>query len=106
MIPLPTTLSEDSPRVILGRPGCYDPEKFKMEDVMKSFLLINDLLHEEDDQMIIAGQINIVDLKGASLAHFTSFTPQHMKKMTMMMQDVSIGKVFIVARMTMSGYLT
>jgi hypothetical protein len=98
MIPLPTTWSEDAPRVILGRPGCYDPEKYKMEDVMKSFLLINDLLHEEDDQMLVAGQINIVDLKGSTLAHFTSFTPQHMKKMSMMMQDVSSYTVCLLGK--------
>lgn len=89
MIPLPNTWSENSPRVILGRPGGYDPNLFKLEDIMKCFILIGDLLHEEDDQMIIAGQINVVDLKGATLAHFSAMTPQMMKKMAMMMQEAS-----------------
>jgi hypothetical protein len=57
-------------------------------------MLVGDILHEEDDQMIISGQVIIVDLKHASMAHFTAFSPQMMKKVTMMMQDVSIAKQF------------
>ncbi|XP_070491079.1 uncharacterized protein [Chironomus tepperi] len=89
MFALPTSWSEGAPRVIFSRSGGYDPSKYKLEDIMKCFTLIGDLLHEEDDQMIISGQINVVDLKHASIAHFTAFTPQMMKKMTVMMQDAS-----------------
>lgn len=89
MLPLPAVASETSPRVILGRPGGYDPNVYKPEIIMKSFALIGDLLHEEDDQMIIAGQINVIDLKEASMANFAAFSPQLMRKMAALMQDAS-----------------
>lgn len=89
MFALPKSWSDGAPRVIFSRSGGYDPSKYKLEEIMKCFMLVGDILHEEDDQMIISGQVNIVDLKHASMAHFTAFTPQMMKKMTMMMQDGS-----------------
>jgi hypothetical protein len=52
-----------------------------------------DLMMEEDDQMIVAGQMNMMDLKKATLAHFMAFTPNMLKKMTMMMQEGSAFRV-------------
>ena len=96
MFPLPTTWSEGAPRVIFSRSGGYDPTKYKLEDIMKCYMLVGDLLHEEDDQMIVSGQINIIDLKHASIANFTAFSPQMMKKMTVMMQEVSIETMIAI----------
>lgn len=87
MLPLPKTYADDAPRIIFGRMGGWDPAAFKPEEVMKVMMLVNDLMHEEDDQMIICGQVNIADMKDATLAHFLQFTPSMMKKMTMMMQE-------------------
>ena len=89
MFALPNTWSEESPRIIFSRSGGYDPTKYKIEDIMKCFLLVGDLIHQEDDQMIICGQINIIDLKHASIAHFSAMTPQMMKKMSLLMEQGS-----------------
>lgn len=89
MLPLPKSVSEDSPRILLGVVGGYDPKDYPVDELMKVYLLVNDLMIEEDDQMIVAGQMNIVDLKNSTLAHFMAFTPTMLKKMTSMMQDGS-----------------
>ncbi|KAG5672154.1 hypothetical protein PVAND_002307 [Polypedilum vanderplanki] len=89
MIPLPETWAPDAPRIILGSMQKYDPKDYNVEEMMKVMMLCGDLMHEEDDQMIICGQVNIVDLKNATIAHFMMWTPQLMKKMTTIMQEGS-----------------
>ncbi|KAG5672153.1 hypothetical protein PVAND_002306 [Polypedilum vanderplanki] len=89
MMPLPETWAPDAPRIILGSMQNYDPKDYNIEELMKVSMLIMDLMHEEDDQMLICGQVNIMDLKNATLAHFLVWTPQMMKKMTMIMQEGS-----------------
>jgi hypothetical protein len=89
MIPLPETWAPDAPRIILGSFSKYDPKDYPIEDMMKVSMLINDIMHNEDDQMLICGQVNVIDLKNATMAHFLAWHPQLMKKMTMMMQEGS-----------------
>jgi hypothetical protein len=89
MLPLPKTVGEGTPRIILGLPGDLDPNVYPIDEVFKVMFMCGDLMMEDDDQMIVAGQVNIVDLKKASLAHFLHFTPTMMKKMTTLMEQGS-----------------
>lgn len=89
VIPLPNTEKEDSPKVILVRPGCYDPEKYSLQEVFKVTSLMQDILMYEDDQLMIAGQISVLDAQSVSLGHMKQFNPLFMKKMTLSFQDAS-----------------
>lgn len=86
-LPLPLTETPSSPRIMLMTPGGYDATKYTMQDVMKVSTMINDILMNEDDSTIIAGQIGVIDLKGVTLQHFIQMQPALMKKMTMLFQD-------------------
>lgn len=88
MLPLPKTATPDGPRIILMR-FAADPSTYTMEEMMRVQSFINAILLHEDDNMMVAGQMGFIDLKGASLGHFTQFTPSLMKKFAIMTQDAS-----------------
>jgi len=88
-LPLPNTENSSSARVILIRPRAYNPDLFTIEDVIKVSTMINDVLLREDDNIIVAGQIGILDLANVSVRHFSQFRPAFIKKMTMMSEDGS-----------------
>lgn len=86
-LPLPVTETPGSPRLMLMRVGAYDGNEFTIHEVMKVNMMVNDILLLEDDHSIVAGQIGIVDLKNATMAHFIQMQPSLMKKMSMMFQE-------------------
>ncbi|XP_053661311.1 retinol-binding protein pinta-like [Anopheles marshallii] len=88
-LPLPLTDGPDAPRIMLIRPGVYNPKEYTAEEVIKVSTMINDILMLEDDNMVIAGQVGILDLANVTSAHFLQFTPTFVKKMTMMSQEGS-----------------
>lgn len=88
MLPLPKTVTPDGPRIILMR-FTADPSTYTMEEMMRVQSFINVIVMHEDDHMMVAGQVGFVDLKGASIGHFTQFTPSLMKKFAIMSQDAN-----------------
>jgi hypothetical protein len=86
-IPLPNVESPDGPKYFLIRPGCYDPSKFAIADIIKTSTMIGELMLRDDDNYVIAGSIGILDFTGVSLPHFLQFNPGFIKKMTMVQQD-------------------
>uniref|UniRef100_A0A182PGB9 CRAL-TRIO domain-containing protein n=1 Tax=Anopheles epiroticus TaxID=199890 RepID=A0A182PGB9_9DIPT len=88
-LPLPLTDGPDAPRIMLIRPGVYDPKRYTIEEVIKVSTMINDIVMLEDDNMVIAGQVGILDLANVTSAHFLQFSPTFVKKMTMMSQEGS-----------------
>lgn len=51
--------------------------------------MYNDVLLREDDNLIVAGQIGLLDLSNVTVRHFSQFKPSFIKKMTMMSEDGS-----------------
>ncbi|XP_053684681.1 retinol-binding protein pinta-like [Sabethes cyaneus] len=88
-IPLPETETSDGPRIILIRPGAYDPEKFSIQDVFKFNCMMGEVMMREDDNVGIAGQMGIIDLANTTMAHFLQFNPTFVKKVTMLSQEAS-----------------
>lgn len=80
---LPKTLKPDDPRVILVRPGRYNPDKLTIMDTMIINHMSICVQIMEDDQSVIAGQRFIIDLNGVTMGHFTQMTPSVIKKMVM-----------------------
>lgn len=62
-LPLPLTDGPDAPRIMLIRPGVYDPKQYTIEEVIKVSTMINDILMLEDDNMVIAGQVSLADAR-------------------------------------------
>lgn len=86
-IPLPNLESPDGPRYFLIRTGCYDPSKYNIEDIIKTSIMLGEIMMRDDDNFAVAGQIGILDFTGCSLSHFLQFNPTFIKKMTMLQQD-------------------
>lgn len=72
-------LGDDGPRIVLMRPGHYDPDVASMYEIMKVDVLFNDLLLLEDDHCVISGYVHIVDFTGFSAKHMLQFQPAKMK---------------------------
>ncbi|XP_058066736.1 retinol-binding protein pinta-like [Anopheles bellator] len=88
-LPLPQTDGPAAPRIVLVRPGIYDPHRYRIEEVIKVSTMLNDIMMLEDDNMVIGGQVGILDMANVTPAHFLQFTPTFVKKMTMMSQEAS-----------------
>lgn len=88
MLPLPKTVTPDGPRIMLMR-FTGDPSTYTIEEQMRIQSFIHTILMHEDDNMMVSGQMGFIDLKGASLGHFTQFTPSLMKKFAVMSQDAN-----------------
>lgn len=81
-VPLPLTDGEIGPRIFLICPGRYDPKKYDLIEIMKVYTILTDYMIMEDDNMIISGQVGIIDLTNVGYNHFQQFTPSFVKKMT------------------------
>lgn len=69
--------------------GNYDPNEISFDNILKLHSTLNDLMMEEDDQMMIAGQILIADFKKMTVAHSLAFTPSLLKKVVVFVQEGS-----------------
>ncbi|KAJ6645543.1 Alpha-tocopherol transfer protein-like [Pseudolycoriella hygida] len=86
-LPLPVTESPGSPRLMLIRPGAFDANKFTIQEVMRVNTMVNDILMIEDDNMVVSGQIGIIDLANVTFAHLVQIQPAFVKKLAMMWQE-------------------
>ncbi|XP_055692286.1 uncharacterized protein LOC129795224 [Lutzomyia longipalpis] len=85
-LPLPATETPGSPRIMLIRPGAYNPEKFTFTEVMKVGNMVSDFVMLNDDNTMIAGQIDILDLGNVIAGHFLQMNPGLVRKITLLTQ--------------------
>ena len=80
-LPLPD-YDQHGRKVIVMRPGCYDPFRHKPEDIEKANFMISDVMVLEDEQLFVTGMVIIYDCEGFTMNHFTqrplSMTKKHM----------------------------
>uniref|UniRef100_A0A1B0C811 CRAL-TRIO domain-containing protein n=1 Tax=Lutzomyia longipalpis TaxID=7200 RepID=A0A1B0C811_LUTLO len=89
LVPLPRTESPDSPRVVLIRYGCYDPDEYSIVDVIRLSVMIADLMHLEDDNRMCAGEMVLVDMENTTMKHLFQVTPMLMKKFAMLTHEAA-----------------
>lgn len=54
--------------------------------VLRTCVYLLQIMYTEDDIFAVNGVVNIVDMKGATISHFTQMTPLMMKKMVLASQ--------------------
>lgn len=86
-MPLPQTNQADGPRIILVRCENVDPSKILLLTAIKTSLMILDILLNEDDNFVIAGQTGFIDLDGMGFSHAVQLTPTICKKVLRYLQD-------------------
>lgn len=88
-LPLPNTETPGSPRIVLVRPGVNDPANCNIHDIFRVNMMFSDIMFREDDNLVVAGQIGILDVSNITMAHVLQMNPTFVKKITTMMQDAT-----------------
>jgi len=58
-------------KVIIIRPGCFNPYLRRVEDIEKANFMVSDVMGLEDEQVFITGIVIIIDFDGYSFGHLT-----------------------------------
>jgi hypothetical protein len=84
MLPLP--LPDDKGRcVILARNDVFHQD-LKMVDMMRTNLMLLDIILEENDRVVVCGSVNMMDHENTNMALMVQLTPTIMKKMATLFQ--------------------
>ncbi|XP_055856278.1 alpha-tocopherol transfer protein-like [Episyrphus balteatus] len=81
LIPLPKPLKPDGPRIVLTRYDGIDLNEFSYIELFKNQLRINNIMMLEDDNCVIGGIINIIDMTHVTLGFLLKFDPVVGKKL-------------------------
>ncbi|KAK8375032.1 hypothetical protein O3P69_017775 [Scylla paramamosain] len=74
-------------RVMLTRPGVFDPSTTNMDELSKAMMMLVDVWMEEDEASIVTGVVMVEDFNDFSISHLTSLSPVTIKKMMTLFQD-------------------
>jgi len=58
-------------KVIISRPGCFDPYLHKAHDIEKANFMVSEIMGTEDEEIFFRGLVMIIDMEGYSLGHMT-----------------------------------
>ncbi|XP_052762896.1 alpha-tocopherol transfer protein-like isoform X2 [Mya arenaria] len=73
-------------RVIMFRPGRWDPSKYPLDDIFKTnFLTLSKLVEEEPTQ--VTGIVMMMDLNGMGFAQAKNISPFYAKRVASLLQD-------------------
>ncbi|XP_061183887.1 alpha-tocopherol transfer protein-like [Saccostrea echinata] len=73
-------------RVIIFRPGRWDPSRFPVDDVFRTnFMTISKIIQDEATQ--VNGIIMVMDLDGVGWAHARNISPFYAKRIMSLLQD-------------------
>ncbi|XP_063839117.1 uncharacterized protein LOC135088160 [Ostrinia nubilalis] len=75
------------PRVILIRPGAYDPSINTVSELMCILYYLVQIVVVEDDVATVMGTKIVVDYEGVTMSHLTQANPSTLKKMIAVSQD-------------------
>lgn len=90
IMPLPVDESKAEPRLILTRLGGYDYNKYDFLSVMKVTYLMADWCMINSDVTVIAGHINVVDLRGCGISLMSQITPSIIKKLSSLLEPFPV----------------
>lgn len=84
LLRLPKPLTEDGPRIHISRYGKYDAKKYTIADVVSVSTMIGEIQFLEDDNAMVCGFIEIIDLKGVGAGHVFQFDAVLVKKLAVL----------------------
>jgi len=64
-----------------------------VNDALRVVTMMLDIVMNEDDNFVVAGQIGILDLKDVTMAHFLQMNATTIKKLTVLTQDAAPGRM-------------
>ncbi|XP_062127774.1 uncharacterized protein LOC133840129 [Drosophila sulfurigaster albostrigata] len=84
---LPRPLHDNGPRIAIIRMAAYNPDQYNFVDINLAGGLMHQIVLNEDDDAIVHGTINILDLANVKMGHFVQMTPSFAKKMTVFQEE-------------------
>lgn len=84
LLRLPKPMEEDGPRIYISRYGNYDPKKYKLADFLKVSFMMSDIQIIEDDNAMVKGFIEIVDMTNITFGHLLQFDPSLTKRVSIL----------------------
>ncbi|XP_055707183.1 alpha-tocopherol transfer protein-like [Phlebotomus papatasi] len=87
-LPLPKC-TPSGPRIYLNRISVFDPNKFSILEILKVASMMNDVAIMDDDNAVISGHVDIMDIKDLTSAHYMAFTPSVLKKLILIAQQAT-----------------
>ncbi|XP_026331064.1 alpha-tocopherol transfer protein-like [Hyposmocoma kahamanoa] len=89
LLSFPKSKNLTDPRVLIFRVAAFSPAQFTMPEIMCVGNTLQKIMYMEDDIFTVNGVVNIMDMKGASISHFSHMTPLLAKKMIVATQDAA-----------------
>jgi hypothetical protein len=83
---LPLPQPDDQGRCVILTRNAVFPQDVKIVDMMRTNLMMLDIILEENDRVVICGSVNVMDHENNNLALMAQVTPAIMKKMTTIFQ--------------------
>ncbi|XP_041973339.1 alpha-tocopherol transfer protein-like [Aricia agestis] len=99
VITLPHTYSPAAPRINILRIGTYNPKEYTAVEIMTIYQFLNQIHFMEDDNLTVAGIINILDLRNTVFAHYTQTSYKLTRNLIRANQDalpVRIKQVHVI----------
>lgn len=86
-VPFPHLEDPTSPKIVLIRAGVFNPSEVHISEVFQMAMMMNEILLLEDDNFVVSGLINIIDMRGIRAMHLTQFTPRMIEKILFLTQE-------------------
>lgn len=69
------------------RAGIFNPSEIHITEIFQMAVMMNEILMMEDDNYVVSGLVNVVDMKGIKAMHFAQFTPRVIEKILFVTQE-------------------
>jgi len=77
-------LTPDGPRIHISRYGQYDSKKYSIAEVIQVNTMFGEIQIREDDNAMISGFVEIIDMKGVGAGHIFQFDAVLVKKLAVL----------------------
>ncbi|KAH8324726.1 hypothetical protein KR074_010273, partial [Drosophila pseudoananassae] len=84
LLRLPKPLKTDGPRIHISRYGQYDSKKYTIAEVVQISTMLGEIQIREDDNAMVSGFVEIIDMKGVGVGHILQFDVVLIKKLAVL----------------------
>lgn len=77
-------MGKAGPRIHISRYGLYDTNKYNIADVVKVGTMLGEIQFREDDNAMVNGFVEVIDLKGVGAGHIFQFDAVLVKKLAVL----------------------
>ena len=85
---LPGTIAPNGARIIIGRPGIRNPQTSTVDEMIRAFYVMLDVVTHDDEIINVTGVNMVLDVQGLSFSHVAQMTPAVIKKMSTIIQVI------------------